>query len=125
MRPEDFDEFKEFLASHAEPSPSIGVTLFSKIHRDLNPPYPMIVLKLFSYHVVGSFVTLLFCPQFGISLTGSEGLMPYLMGVHPALCFFVCGVTWMVVGQALTYRLLTLDEQRVLGRSRVGASPSR
>lgn len=117
---DELNEFSEFLRADVAPPPSVERELFAKVRKALNPSYPWTVLKLFAFHAAGSFITLLFCPQFGISLTGSDGLMPYLMRIHPALCFFFCGISWMLVGQTLTYALLTFDEQRILGRSRWG-----
>lgn len=114
-------EFASFLSGNIEPPKSIERELFAKIRTLLNPSLPRTLGKIFLFHVVGSFVTLLFCPQFGISLRNSLGIMGYMMAIHPAVCFLGCGLLWMVGGQALTYAFLTMDEQRVLGRYRWGA----
>ena len=119
--PKEIREFAAFMQGHAEPPRQIEEALFEKIRTLLNPSLPFTFGKLFLFHVIGSFIALLFCPQFGISLTGSMGLMGYFMRVSPGLCFFGCGLLWMVGGQALTYVFLTFDEQRVLGGYRWGA----
>jgi hypothetical protein len=86
----------------------------------MNPARGLVILKVYLFHALGSLVTLLFCPQFGISLTGKSLLMPLLMDIHPALCFFGCGLLWMIVGQLLTFAFLSLDEHRVLGNTEWG-----
>ncbi len=113
-------EFSAFVAAKGESPPkAIEEALFQKIHSALNPSLPVALAKFFGFHVLGSFVTLLMCPQFGLSLFDSAGLMPeFLMEIHPGLCFFGCGLMWMVVGQALTYLFFTIDEQRILGAYR-------
>lgn len=119
--PNEIREFAAFMEGYAEPPKRVEEVLFQKIRAALNPSLPFTIGKIFLFHVVGSFITLLFCPQFGISLTGSLGVMGYLMGVSPGLCFFGCGLIWMVIGQALTYAVFTIDEQRILGQYRWGA----
>lgn len=118
--PKEIREFVAFMEGYEEPPKDIEQGLSVRIHSAINPSLRFTIGKLFLFHVAGSFITLLFCPQFGISLTGSLGLMGYLMSVSPGLCFFGCGLLWMVVGQALTYLFFTIDEQRILGRYRWG-----
>lgn len=113
-------EFSAFMEGYAQPPKHIEEALFAKIRVALNPDLPLTFTKFFLFHVFGSLVTLLFCPQFGISLIDSLGVIPgYLMKLSPGICFFGCGLLWMVGGQALTYLLFTMDEQRVLSRYRL------
>lgn len=118
--PNEIKEFAAFMQENAEPPKHIESALFAKIHSALNPSLPFTLGKVFLFHVLGSFITLLFCPQFGLSLTESLGMMGFLMSVSPGLCFFGCGLIWMIGGQALTYAFFTLDEQRILGGYRWG-----
>lgn len=114
-------EFRAFLTESMEPPPEIGRKLREEIFRALHPSRSLTLLKVFLFHAAGSLVTLVFCPQYGLSLLRPLGVVPdLLMRVHPAVCFFGCGVLWMIGGQALTYRLLTIDEQRVMGNLRWG-----
>lgn len=109
-------EFESFLGSSHEPPHELRDNILSQIQKRLNPSVPITVLKLFAFNLVGSVSTLALCPQYGLSLAGATGFMRYLMDVHPALCFFVCGLMWMLGGQLLVNLFLSWDEQRVLSR---------
>lgn len=118
---DNLKEFLAFLKSHAEPGPALDRAILTRIQRALHPSRSWTMAKVLLFHVVGSLATLALCPQYGLSLVESWGVLPDLMmEVHPALCFFGCGLMWMVGGQALSYRFLTIDEKRVLGNSRWG-----
>lgn len=119
---DDLSEFALFLRENVKPPASVTQKVVAEVSRLLNPSIPRTIFKLFLFHVVGSAVTLLFCPQYGLSLIGSsQGILPHLMRIHPAVCFISCGLLWMVGGQALAYAFFTLDEKRVLGSYRWGA----
>lgn len=121
----DLNDFTEFLKGNALPPPEVEAKILSRVRKALNPSVPFAVSKLFAFHVVGSLVTLLFCPQFGLSLLAHAGMpLEFLMRFHPGLCFVGCGLIWMVGGQALSFAFLTLDEQRVLGGLRWGSALS-
>ncbi len=121
MDEEELKEFSLFLKGNVEPSAAISNTVLTYVNKRLNPSILWTLIKVFLFHVFGSASTLLFCPQYGLSLIGSsQGVMPYLMKIHPAFCFVVCGIIWMVGGQVLSYFFLTLDEKRVLGNYRWG-----
>ena len=118
MEQNDFKEFVHFLKDAVEPPPALSMSTFSHVRSELNPSFPWVLFKVFLLHLVGSTATLLFCPQYEISFGASQGIMPYLMDVHPAICFIACGLIWMIGGQLLTFLLLTLDEKRILGGHR-------
>ena len=119
---QDLREFVSFLKSSVEAPAACAQPLRSQLKKELNPSLSRTLGKSFVLHAAGSLVTLALCPQFGVSVTGSHGLMPYLMAIHPALCFFACGVLWMVIGEILSLVFLSFDEQRVLGSTRWGLS---
>lgn len=116
----NIQEFTSFLKENTEPPTALSRGVALEVKKQLSPSLGFIIIKLLFFHAIGSFITLLFCPQFGISITGINGIMTSVMQIHPALCFFLCGVMWMLVGQALTYSLLTWDEQRIIGQTRWG-----
>lgn len=106
--------FQSFLTDGTEPPMELQSRVLSRIAKELCPSIPRSVAKLLACNATGSVLTLLLCPQYGLSLTGAQGVMPWLMGLHPALCFFVCGLLWMLGGQFLAKVFLSWDEQRVL-----------
>jgi len=121
MSREDLKEFASFLESNLSPPPDVERRVCATIQEYLSPSIPKAVSKLFALNAVGSIATLALCPQYGLTFTGSHGLMHYMMQVHPAFCFFVCGILWMIGGQALSNMLLTWDERRVLSHYYWGA----
>ena len=69
---------------------------------------------VFAIHfVVGAF-TLLFCPQFGVSLTSGRGLMPYLMKYGESLCMLGCGALFTALSILVASLVLRPEEVRVL-----------
>jgi len=112
-------DFAKFIIGKAAIPKRTEVFLFDKVHRELHPHLVRILAKFFSLHVAGAVVTLTFCAQFGLSLGSSATLLSkYLLHLNPALCFLTCGAVWILAGQSLSYLLLTIDEQRVLGQYR-------
>ena len=121
MNKEDLKEFESFLKGELAPPPAIERQLLTHIRKELNPSMPKAIAKLFALNAVGSVATLALCPQYGLSLTGTMGLMPFFMNIHPALCFFICGLLWMTGGQILANFFVTWDERRVLSHYYWGA----
>lgn len=121
MNKEDLKEFESFLKADIAPSPGIEHQLLTHIHKELKPSLKKAIAKLFILNAAGSVATLVLCPQYGLSLTGTMGLMPFLMERSPALCFFVCGLLWMMGGQILANWFVTWDERRVLSHYYWGA----
>lgn len=116
MKSKLLEEFQVFLKSEAPPPSELERQLLSNIHQRLNPSLKLAVTKLFGLNAVGSIATLSLCPQYGLSITGGHGLMPYFMNISPAFCFFMCGLLWMVGGQILANFVLSWDERRILSR---------
>ncbi len=59
------------------------------------------------------------CPQFGLSLTSSRGLMPYLMEYGESVCMLGCGVLFMGLSFLVASLALRPEEVTVLRRNRV------
>ncbi len=121
MNNQDLKEFESFLVGNIAPPPEIERQLITRIRKELNPSIPKAIAKLFALNAVGSVATLALCPQYGLSLTGTMGLMPFFMQISPALCFLVCGLLWMGGGQVLANFFITWDERRALSRYYWGA----
>ena len=89
------NDFSEFLASKVEEVPShLSAQVFSHVHKELNPTALSVFAKISLIHFVSSMVTLVFCPQFGISLTSNMGIMPYLMKYGEGVCMLGCGAVF-------------------------------
>lgn len=109
-------EFSEFLSHDVAPTTSAAFAqnMLDQIHTQMNPPTLNVFAKLSFVQLLAGFVTLLFCPQFGIELTSSMGLMPYLMKYGEAACMLGCGAFFTGTSLFATSLLLRTEEIRVL-----------
>lgn len=118
----DMSEFKAFLEGNIAPPGAVESQLFEKIQALLSPPLVPTMAKLLAIHLVGSFVTLLFCPQFGLGFVSPLAkATEWLMDINPALCFLMCGCLWGFGGEVLTSFVMNIDERRVSNRYKLGA----
>lgn len=108
-------ELLEFLSSQpAEVPESLSRSILSSVQVDLHPSAFKVFGKVFLFQVVVGFITLLFCPQFGFSMTASMGIMPYLMKLGEHICMFGCGVFFTSLNFLVASFLLRPEEARVL-----------
>lgn len=119
MRKSDFSnssvwvtEFIHFVeAKPVEPPRDLSREILLCIGKELNPDPWKVFSKASFIQVVTGFITLLFCPQFGYSLTGAHGIMHLLMKFGDALCMFGCGS--LFVGSSLLFSALLLKTEEV------------
>lgn len=108
-------EYEEFAKiAPVEPPTAVSVRVLDRIRGLLNPPGWSIFFKLSVIHAVVGTVTLLFCPQFGISPLKGAGLMSVYMHMGPHLCMIACGATFLSFSALVTSILLSSDEVRKL-----------
>lgn len=106
-------EFTDFLNTEPVSVPdSITDKIMTTIHAEMNPSAFKVFSKISVVHLIIGFVTLLFCPQFGISLTSLAGLTHYLMPLGHEFCTFVCGAVF--VGTSLFVAGFYLKREEVL-----------
>lgn len=105
------DEFKEFVSAEpVNPPKVLSDSILSRVHRDLHPSVWSVFLKLSAIHAIVGGVTLLFCPQFGFSLTSGMGLMGLFMRWGEQACMLGCGAVFMG-GSLLTASLALRPEE--------------
>lgn len=108
-------EFADFLLTEPMEIPqSLTDTVLQKIQRELNPSFLDIFLKISFIHFAVGFLTLLFCPQFDISITSQLGLVPYLMQFGHEVCTFGCGAIFVGVSVLASSFYLMPEEIKVL-----------
>ena len=115
------NDLKEFEAveERAVP-PELGERIQLSIHADLNPSAAGTFLKLAAVVAVTGMVSLLFCPQFGLSFTHNRvGLMHYFMTLGPYFCMAACGTVFLGSGALLASIALTSAEVRLIRRNRM------
>ncbi len=113
-------EFVDFISTDsASVPPTLTMRILGHVADDLNPSAFAVFRKIsFIQFLVGTF-TLLFCPQFGISLTSSQGLMPYLMKFGDSVCMLGCGALFTGLSFIIVSVALRPEEIRALKRNEV------
>lgn len=113
-------DFQEFLAVDALEAPSaLSNKILSTVSDLLNPSPFMVFGKLSLIHFIVGFMTLLFCPQFGLSLTSSMGLMHYLMQFGKEVGMLGCGAFFIGTSLFAAAMILKPEEINVLRRGKL------
>ena len=113
-------EFTDYLAVEPVDVPDpVSEQLLGRIHSELNPSALTVFTKAVFIQLVVGFVTLLFCPQFGVSLTSSYGLMPYLMKYGESACMLGCGALFTSFSFFIASFALKPEEVRALKQHEV------
>lgn len=108
-------EFTDFLLTEPVEVPQkLTKTILVKMHGELNPSFLQVFKKISFIHLVVGFLTLLFCPQFNISITSQLGLVPYLMRFGHEVCTFGCGAIFVGISLLVSSFYLKPEEIKVL-----------
>lgn len=109
------NEFQEFLNSDKEAVPShLSENMLKSVYLELNPSNLKVFIKIAFIHFVVGAATLLFCPQFGFSLTSGMGLMHYLMKYGEHICMLGCGAFFTGTSLLVVSYALKPEEVRKL-----------
>jgi hypothetical protein len=114
------EEFQEFMgADEAQVPKVVSDSILSRVHMDLSPSSWIVFAKLSAIHAVMGFITLLFCPQFGLGFTDGMGLMALFMRFGDQACMVGCGAAFMG-GSLLTASLVLRNEElRVIRKTEI------
>jgi hypothetical protein len=114
-------DFKDFINSPTQlPPESLNRHIQGLVKKDLNPDFKVVFFKLFSIQAFIGILTMLFCPQFEMSLTNQDQLFHYFhhtFGVYG--CFAVCGVLFIGTGAIFASHLLNINEVRKVRSHRI------
>lgn len=101
----------------------INQNILDSIHTKLNPPYAVILLKLFSVHLAVGAITMGLCPQMGLSTFKTNlNLMNYFMYFGSFYCDIFCGLFFTFTSMLSTFLILSHDEKRVIRSRRLISS---
>ena len=114
------EEFQEFMgADQAQVPKAVSDSILARVHNDLNPSSWLVFAKVSAIHAVMGFITLLFCPQFGLGFTDGMGLMALFMRFGDQACMVGCGAVFMG-GSLLTASLVLRNEElRVIRKTEI------
>jgi hypothetical protein len=105
----DFQDFSK--DSPSNPSQEMEQKLLKKVELELNPKHSTIFIKLISIQAFIGLLTLLFCPQFSLSLTNNQEVFHYFhhrYGV--AICMAICGSIFVGSGSIFAAYILSFNE---------------
>jgi drug/metabolite transporter (DMT)-like permease len=106
---EDFLDFKK--RDHKSAGPFLSSEIFSYIHKELNPNHVFVFSKLISIQGFVGMITLLFCPQFTLSLTNNHELFHYFHhSFGEGICMMICGAIFIGSGSVFAASILKREE---------------
>ncbi|MEK6704173.1 MAG: hypothetical protein AABZ06_00120 [Bdellovibrionota bacterium] len=118
MKPRN--EYDVFMSgSGLEPPRVLTDRIFAHVAKDLNPSPWSVFSKVAFIHAVVGALSLLFCPQFGMSFLHFHGLMGVLMQFGEHVCMFGCGAFFVGSSALLISFVLRPEEVTVVRRTRL------
>ncbi|MCB0272393.1 MAG: hypothetical protein KDD46_05210 [Bdellovibrionales bacterium] len=105
-------DFQQFLATNNITAPEpIQKNVLNHVKNDLNPSHSVVYSKLLAVHAMIGSLTLLFCPQFDMSLTHNYHLFHYFHHTFGKyVCMFICGTIFIGTGAIFAAYLLKKSE---------------
>jgi hypothetical protein len=110
---QDFQQFQE--TSNIAASNTIKKNVLNHVKKDLNPGHSLVYSKLLAVHAMIGSLTLLFCPQFSLSLTHQFHLFHYFHHTFGKyVCMFICGTIFIGSGAVFAAYILKKSEVRLI-----------
>lgn len=110
-------EFEEFIsADPILPPESVTSSIFSLVHKELNPSPFLVFLKIGIIVLIVGILNLTLCPQFGFGFARRSGLMEYFMQFGSSGCRIFCGAFFLGTGMLAATMILRPEDIRVLHR---------
>ena len=106
------EELREFIIGKDERVPAqVHARILRYVKAELQPAAALVFAKLLVVQAVMGVLTLLFCPQFELSLTNSVELFHYFHHTYGAsVCALVCGAIFTAPGAVFAAYLLRTAE---------------
>lgn len=112
------DDFKDFQNGQDNPPKHLDREVLSFINSELNPSVKVIAFKLFIIHGFIGLMTMLFCPQFNLSLTNHYEAFHYFHHTFgEIMCNVICGSIFLGSGAIFASTVLSLPEIRKVKES--------
>lgn len=109
MKNENQNDFLEFLTSHEAPPSSLKALTQKDIVFTLNKK--SIITKFIFFQLIGTLITLTFCPQFGIGLQDGHGVAHYFRMLGDGACAAFCGSLFLLAGNLSAF--LSMDSDQI------------
>lgn len=100
-------DYNDFLDSSIKTSPQLDHKVLSYVKNDLDPSHKSIFYKLVLIHGFIGLATMLFCPQFSLSLTNDYELFHYFHHTFgEVVCSIICGAIFLGSGSVFAASIL-------------------
>ncbi len=98
--PKNEKDYQDFMNGKQVDAPEyLKKNILEYIKKNLNPGFRTVFFKLTLIQAVAGTLTLLFCPQFSISITGSQSLFHIFYGALGIYgCMAICGSIFVGAG---------------------------
>lgn len=103
-------EYQMFMASSGFVPPDLSKKTEVWVRNALKPSWARIMAKALLCYVSAGVGVLAICPQFGIGLGDSMGVMRWFSLLGPYPCMAACGALFVGSGSVLVAALLSRDE---------------
>lgn len=114
------NDYGNFIQCKAvNPPEKLSLNITQDICRRLNPSTWLVFFKLAAIHVACGTISLLACPQFGLSLTHGPNLMAIFMPFGLIACSLFCGAFFVSLSFIAAGAILKPEEVIVLRKSRI------
>lgn len=111
-------DYNDFLQGNDSVPSSLDQKIKSMIVSELNPNQKVIFLKLIGIHGFIGLLTMLFCPQFKMSLTNSYEFFHYLHHTFgESICMLICGCIFLGSGALFAGVVLNNAEVQTIKKS--------
>jgi hypothetical protein len=119
ISPESWEkEFHEFIGSDpVEPPKALSEQILSRVRADMHPAAWRVFSKVALVHLVVGTLSLLFCPQFGLSISGNPGMFGLLMYFGDKACMLGCGAVFLTGTAFVSSLVLSPEEIRAIRRT--------
>jgi hypothetical protein len=114
-------DFQGFLnAKGKTPSNDLDNKIINFVKNDLNPSRKLVFGKMLGIQAFIGTITLLFCPQFNMSLTNNHDLFHYFHhNFGDQICMAICGLIFVGSGSLFASYALKQSEVKVIKDSRI------
>lgn len=114
----DFENFS--TVDPLEPPKDLSMKILSFVSHDLNTSHRQTFFKLVLIHSLIGVLTLLFCPQFELSLTNNYSVFHFFHRTFGSnICMALCGGIFLGCGAIAAGILLTQSEIMKIRRSKI------
>ena len=113
-------DYNDFLQESKQTTSNLDKSVLEMVHQDLNPSHKIVFFKLTSIQGFIGFITMLFCPQFNLSLTNNFDLFHYFHKTFGhSICMMICGSIFLGSGAVFATYILSQGEVNKIRNSRL------